>query len=139
MKNKLIVLSGMALGFVAPVVVFAQNTFQTGGTGCEVNDSGSVGNIQEVICRVMSILNSLIPLIVTLGIIYFVWGVVSYVIASDAEAKKKGRDRIIFGIIGLAVIISVWGLVVLLRDTFFGNSDPNVQDIVFPTVPGGNN
>jgi len=48
--------------------------------------------------------------LLALGVVYFVWGVVTYVIASDEEAKKTGRDRIIYGIIGLAVIIGVWVL-----------------------------
>jgi len=38
-------------------------------------------------------------------------------IASDEEAKKAGRDRIIFGIIGLAVIVAMWGLVNILIKT----------------------
>ena len=58
------------------------------------------------------------------------------------EAKSTGRDRIIFGIIGLAVIIGVWGLVAILRNTFDLRNQGNLQ---LPTVPvvipgqGGNN
>ncbi|HEV7702496.1 MAG TPA: hypothetical protein VGO63_03605, partial [Candidatus Paceibacterota bacterium] len=64
------------------------------------------------------ILNSIIPLLVTLGVVYFVWGVVQYVIADAEEAKKTGKNRIIYGIIGLAVIVSLWGLVNILVTTF---------------------
>ena len=63
--------------------------------------------------------SSVIPLIVTLAVVIFVWGVVQYVINTDDEAKKaKGRNFMIWGIIGLAVIVSVWGLVSLLASTF---------------------
>ena len=74
--------------------------------------------VGRIICRLGELLSAVIPVLVALGIVYFVWGVVQYFIASDEDAKKTGKDRIIFGIIGLAVIISVWGLVRIVTDTF---------------------
>lgn len=62
---------------------------------------------------------SVIPLIFALAIASFVWGVVQYVINTDDEAKKaKGRQFMIWGIIALAVMVSVWGLVKILGTTF---------------------
>ena len=81
--------------------------------------------IGDIICKFGSILNSLIPVLIALGVLYFVWGVVNYVIGDDEEAKKKGRDRIIYGIIGLAVIIGLWGLVNLVVRTF--NLDQSIS------------
>ena len=129
MKKKLIVLSGFVLG-LAPVVALAQ-TVQTGRfIGCA---SPSLGTIEFMLCKIGDILNIVVPILITLAVIYFVWGVITYVIADDEEAKSKGRDRIIFGLIGLAVIIAVWGLVFLLTRTF--GVDTNVQNLNFPTVP----
>mgnify|MGYP001562450784 CR=1 FL=1 len=64
------------------------------------------------------LLNAVVPVIVMLGVVYFVWGVVQYVIADSEEAKKGGKDRIVYGIIGLAIIVSLWGLVSILVTTF---------------------
>lgn len=72
----------------------------------------------ELLTKFSGLLNQILPILVSIGVIYFVWGVVMYVIADEEEAKQKGRDRIVFGIIGLAVILSVWGLVGILRTTF---------------------
>ena len=47
------------------------------------------------------------------------------------EAKKAGKNRMIYGIIGLAVIVAMWGLVNILLDTF--NIDTTDQTD-FPTV-----
>ena len=74
--------------------------------------------IEYFLCRFQQILNSLIPLLIALGVVYFIWGVIQYVIKDEEEAKKKGRDKIIFGIIGLAVIVSLWGLVNIVVNTF---------------------
>ena len=79
-------------------------------------------NLGDIILKIKDILNSIIPVIVTLGVIYFVWGIVQYVIADGEEAKKKGKDRIIYGIIGFAVIVGLWGLVNILVNTFGLNS-----------------
>ena len=130
MKNKLIVLSGFVLG-LAPVVALAQVT--TGGNPATCGAPGTgVGTVQGLLCKIGEILNAAIPVLIALGVVYFVFGVITYVIASDEEAKKKGRDRIIFGILGLVVIVAVWGLVAILRNTFGLN---NTQNINFPSVP----
>jgi hypothetical protein len=77
-------------------------------------------------------LNSLIPVLVVLGVLYFIWGVITYVIASDEEAQKSGRNRIIYGIIGLAVIVAMWGLVNILLNTFGINGTPTT--VTLPAV-----
>ncbi|OGI60557.1 hypothetical protein A2641_03425 [Candidatus Nomurabacteria bacterium RIFCSPHIGHO2_01_FULL_37_25] len=129
MKKKLIVLSGFVLG-LAPVMALAQVT--TGGTSTNCASVGT-GTIEAILCKIAQLFTQIVPIIIILGVIYFVWGVISYVIGDDAEAKKKGRDRIIFGIIGLAVIVTVWGLVKILTNTF--GIDTNPQTITFPTTP----
>lgn len=129
MKKKLIVLSGFVLG-LAPVMALAQTT---GGAATICDGSVATGTIENILCKVGQLLTTVVPILIILGVIYFVWGVITYVIADDAEAKKSGRDRIIFGIIGLAVIVTVWGLVKILTTTF--GIDMGAQNIVFPTTP----
>ena len=80
MKNKLIVL-GSVLG-LTPIVASAAITCT--GIGA--------GTIQSIICKIGDILNIIIPVLVILAIVYFIWGVITYVIASDEEAKKAGRN-----------------------------------------------
>ena len=129
MKNKLIVLSGIVLG-MSPVVALAT---ATSGSATTCNATGNDGTLLTVICKVGEIINSIVPVLIALGVVYFVWGIVSFVIAGDEEAKKAGRDKIIYGIIGLAVIVAMWGLVKILTNTF-GNVN-NQVDITLPTVP----
>jgi hypothetical protein len=119
MKKKLVML-GSVFG-LTPLVAFAAVTCTGVGSG----------TIQFIICKAGDILNAVIPVLVVLGIVYFVWGVITYVISSDEEAKKAGRNRIIFGIIGLAVIVAMWGLVNILINTFSLNSNTGVT---LPTV-----
>lgn len=120
MKKKLFVLSSLALAL--PALAFAQNA------PC---NAGGQGTVFTLLCTVGRILNAIVPILVALGVVYFIWGVITYVISSDEEAKKKGRDRMIFGIIGLAVIIGMWGLVNILGSTFGVGSGQNTG----PTLP----
>lgn len=129
MKKKLIVLSGLVLGS-APILALAQvGTTGSTSTGCDVSQSG---NLFGVICRVGQLFNAVVPVLIALGVVFFVYGVITFVISDDEEAKTKGRNRIIWGIVGLAVIVGMWGLVNFLRNTFGLNNNTNVQ---LPTVP----
>ncbi len=78
----------------------------------------ALGGLGKLICQLQQILNSIIPVLVLLGVVYFIWGVVFYVIADGEEAKKKGKDRIIYGIIGFVVIVGFKGLVDIVVKTF---------------------
>jgi hypothetical protein len=92
---------------------------QGGPRGSPVASSCSgVKGIGNIICKIHQILNSIIPVLVALGVVYFVWGVVQYMIGGEEEAKKKGKDRIVYGLIGFAVIIGLWGIVNILVKTF---------------------
>lgn len=63
--------------------------------------------------------NAVIPLIFALALLMFIWGVIRFVINSeDQEQKEKGRQFMLWGIIALAVMTSVWGLVKILGSTF---------------------
>ncbi|OGI92187.1 hypothetical protein A2933_01295 [Candidatus Nomurabacteria bacterium RIFCSPLOWO2_01_FULL_46_18] len=75
---------------------------------------------QDLIIYVISIINNaIIPLVFAIALVLFIWGVVQYVInAQDTEKKAKGRQFMIWGIIALTVMLTVWGLVAVLGRTF---------------------
>ncbi len=125
MKKKLIVLSGFVLS-LAPVAALAATT----GDNCS---SGTITDLGSVLCKIGQLLNAVVPVLIALAVVWFVWGVISYMIGNDEEAKKRGRDRVIYGIIGFAVIVALWGLVNILTNTF-GLTGSNNSNIVLPTV-----
>lgn len=131
MKKKLLVFVFVLAMLITPVMVGAQVT-STGSNSYGACGAGTpTDNIQGLLCKIGNILNAVVPVLIALGVVYFVWGVITYVIASDEEAKKSGRNRIIYGIIGLAVIVAVWGLVRILTNTFGISNNAN---ITLPTI-----
>jgi hypothetical protein len=111
---KKIIFAGSFLAL--PIVALAQAA--VGSLNGQVVERCTDEGIGGAICRISNILDAILPLLVALGVIYLVWGIVRYVIGGSEEDKKKGRDTIVFGIIGLVVIVGLWGLVYLVRTTF---------------------
>jgi hypothetical protein len=105
-KNLLKLGSFVFLMVFFPFLVFAD---------CATNPTTGLCGI---VSTIGSIFSAIIPVLVALGVVYFIWGVVMYVIADGEEAKKKGRDSMIFGIIGLTIIVGLWGVVNILLTTF---------------------
>lgn len=75
--------------------------------------------IQELILKVVGLFNLLVPIIMLLATLLFLWGIFLYLTASDNEEQlSKAKTYIIWGIIALFVAVSVWGLVFVISDTF---------------------
>lgn len=67
---------------------------------------------------ITAIMNVVIPILITLAVLYTIWGVIKYATAKESDDQAEGRRVIISGIIGLFVIVSIWGLVAVINSTF---------------------
>jgi len=71
-----------------------------------------------IFTTVSDLISSATPVVVGLGVLFFLYGLAMYILgAADEEKKKEGRNIMIMGVIALFVMISVWGLVNLLKST----------------------
>lgn len=72
---------------------------------------------------------AVIPLIFTLTFLVFLWGMFNYIRNADNEKKREESKKFIYwGIIGLTVMVSVWGIVRIVTTTFgLGNTVPQLQ------------
>lgn len=63
--------------------------------------------------------NVIVPLIFALAFLVFVWGVVKYIFLHGGEDKERqaGRQFMLWGVLGLVILFSVWGLVNILLST----------------------
>ncbi len=87
-------------------------------------------DITSVIGQIMDILNVVIPLLLAVAVVIFLVGVVKYITAGgDEEKRKEARNVMIYGIIGLFVMVAVWGLVNVLVSSF------GLEYSRIPTVP----
>jgi len=88
-------------------------------------------DIDSVAQKATNIGDLIIKLAISLAVLWIIISVVRYLIlgADDEEARKKGGQSILYGVIGLFVILSIWGLVFLLANSFrFGrNATPTTE------------
>lgn len=71
-----------------------------------------------------------VPIIFTLAFIYFILGVIKYVISDSEKDKEKGRKFMIWGIVALFAMVSVWGLVKVIGNTFGLTADVKVLPLL---------
>ena len=79
-------------------------------------------NFKELIAIFMNLLNMAIPVLVSLAILTFLIGIAIYIWKGASESERiKGRQFMFWGVIGLFVMVSFFGLVKILENTFFSN------------------
>ena len=86
--------------------------------------TGSLTSLQEIF-------NVLIGVLIGLAVVWFAWNVIKYTMSED-DKKAEAKQQMIWGVIGLTVITSVWGIVSLVT-TFFGvegGKAPNASDLL---------
>jgi hypothetical protein len=90
----------------------------------------SVRNLEDVFFALIKIINNyIVPLILGLAVLLFIWGIFKFIFAAgDDDARKEAKKFMIWGVIGLFIMISVWGLVNILVSSF------DFQDTA--TLPG---
>ena len=108
---------GLLALYALPIVVFAQT-------------------LERILVRLADIINAIVPIVITLALIWFIWGVAQYVTADDADKKAAARDRMIYGAIALFVIVSIWGIVGILQQFVGIAPTPVPPGGVIPQVPG---
>lgn len=70
-----------------------------------------------------------IPLIFALAFVFFLWGVLKFIGASDSTKKEEGKKFIIAGLVGLFVMVSVWGIIAIVGNTL-GTNNSNVVPLL---------
>lgn len=71
--------------------------------------------------KIGDIANSIIPFLIGLTVALIVWGIFKYVMAAgDTEKVAEGRKVVIYGIVALFMMLSFWGLVLIIQKSIFG-------------------
>lgn len=72
-----------------------------------------------VVGILLVLLNFAIPVIIGLTIMFILWNASQAILQSDNPQKRTdGRSAIIWGVIVLFVMVSVWGIINVLQNTF---------------------
>jgi phosphate starvation-inducible membrane PsiE len=80
-------------------------------------ESKTFGEIVVGIARELS--GYFLILIATASVLLFIWGIVKYIYKAESEAERtKGRNLMLWGIIGFFVFFGIWAIVTMIGTTF---------------------
>ena len=128
-----VVFSSIALAAGVPTdgTTTTSTGYCSGATGTILASGSTVGDVLKYFTCFIQ--NSIIPLLFMLALAVFIWGMVKFIMASQSAEKEDGKQFMLWGVVALAVMFSVWGLVNILQNTFqVKNAIPQL------TVPTGN-
>lgn len=119
--RRLKLFSGVAAAALMPVL-FAS---------AQIADTADGGAFQNLLENILVFTNNvLIPFIIGIGFLVFVWGMFQYFIVGGAndEAKDKGKSLMIYATLGFLLIIVFWGIINLLS-TSIGLGNESLQNV----------
>ncbi|MCR4275034.1 MAG: hypothetical protein NUW02_03285 [Candidatus Campbellbacteria bacterium] len=80
------------------------------------------------------ILKPIILLLFAVAFVIFFWGIVESIRDSESDdGKAKGRRNMLWGILGMVIMISVFGIIKIITGTI-GATNPNPPAAITPTV-----
>lgn len=112
--------------YLLPVFVFA-------AVGTGASDAGKVttGPLTTFFASINGIINIVVPFLIGIAVLMVIIGIFRMVInAGDEEARDAGKQWVIWGVIGIVLMLAVWGLVALLAGTFSGLTGAGREDVV---------
>lgn len=118
----------VALVLLLPLVSFGQalpspntTTSSTSSSpACQNLFNGSINTLKDIIdYGTCLITKSIVPLLYVIAIAFFVYGVIQYFLnPNNVKQREDAKKYIIGALLGLFVLVSISGLVAILRNTF---------------------
>lgn len=74
--------------------------------------TSGAGPVGDTIVQISAVVTQLIPLLLSLAVLMFLWGIVKFIAnIGDEEARKAGKSLMVWGMIALFVMVSFWGII----------------------------
>ncbi len=96
-----------------------------------VSSAAAINNVSDAGSFIINTINNvLVPVLFAIAFIVFLWGAFNvFILGSQSEeTKEKGKNLMLYGLIGFFVMVSIWGLVNILTSSVQTNNTG-------PTVP----
>ena len=93
----------------------------------------AASDLWGILSLVLYLIRLLSVLVFGLAVVIFFWGVVKFIFnAANSDDHREGINLMIWGIVSLFVMSSIWGLVGILQATF--DVDNRQDDISVPQI-----
>ncbi|MGM0629325.1 MAG: hypothetical protein ACQESA_02775 [Patescibacteria group bacterium] len=79
----------------------------------------------------LNVIDRLVLVVLALGLVFFLWGMAKFILRADSDTEReKGKQVMIWGLIALFVMVSVWGIIAFIQDEIFGGGVPEPEDFL---------
>lgn len=97
-----------------------KNTFMQAVAYATSSGAGGL-TLKSLAVKATELLQMAVVVIIGAVFLFVAWTLINTWIRQGAseEARKKGRNTLVAGIVGLVVLVSLWGIVGFLRDGLF--------------------
>ena len=96
--------------------------------------SAQLTNVQNnIITPIGNIINTLIPIAFAAALLFFFYGLATYILSKEHD-KEVAKKRMIWGVVALFIMASIWGIVNFLA-TSVGVDQRNTAPQVSPLIP----
>jgi len=73
--------------------------------------------LKDLLRDFKSLLDLMIPIIFALALIFFFYGLAQFIRSVSDKTIQEGKNKMIWGIISLFVMISIWGIINFIQDS----------------------
>lgn len=131
--KKILIIIGSVITLGLPVYIYAASP----------KIDGYLGDLFE---QGLNLFRIIVMFLISLAVVWFIWNVIQHTISDDEDKRSKAKEQMIWGIVGITVMMSVWGIVAILQ-TAFGIGGSNtvptnlnfIPGVLQPTTPSNNN
>jgi len=86
----------------------------------------------------MVVMKPVIGLLFGVAFVYFVYGIFRFIASqSDDKGREEGKNAIIYGIIGMVIMVSVFGIINVIAGTIGVDAPAAPTEDIFPDVNQG--
>jgi hypothetical protein len=80
---------------------------------------GEPKNLTDLVNLFLSLINPLILVLVGLSLLMFFRGLLNFIVKSDdTKSLEEGKEMMKWGLVGLGVMVSVWGILTFFYSGF---------------------
>lgn len=75
---------------------------------------------EEILQRIIThVIDPGLRVLFTLGLFLFIWEIVEFLWGvKNGEASQKGKDHMVYGLLGMLIMVSVYGIIALIVNSF---------------------
>ena len=96
-----------------------------------ISSFAALGNVNGLVADIGTIVNNIIPILFAVALLGFFYGLVKFIFGGEGSAEEA-KKIMLWGIVALFVMASVWGLVNFLGTAVGVNKDtaPSVGPLI---------